>query len=116
MQEDSVPEGSEAGAGKGPEAPRCGAHARGGGGCEAPPEPGKRRCRNHGGAPGTGAPRGNRNAFKHGVYSAAELAQRKAIMDFVRRCNGTLAQLEEADRADRLQRLELKAAQRSSST
>ena len=45
----------------------CGAKTRAGGSCKAPPmENG--RCRVHGG-PSTGAPKGNTNALKHGIYS-----------------------------------------------
>ena len=36
------------------------------------------RCRMHGGK-ATGAPKGNRNAWKHGNYSASESARRAAI-------------------------------------
>lgn len=46
--------------------PRCGARIRGGGRCGKPPAAGKRRCRLHGGASGSGAPRGNSNALIHG--------------------------------------------------
>jgi hypothetical protein len=42
--------------------PRCGAKIRSGGSCRSPAVRGKRRCRMHGGAPGSGAPRGNQNA------------------------------------------------------
>jgi hypothetical protein len=48
----------------------CGARTRSGAPCDRGPEPGRRRCRVHGGAPGTGAPRGNKNARRHGRYSA----------------------------------------------
>jgi uncharacterized protein YjcR len=37
----------------------------------------------HGG-PSTGAPKGNRNAFKHGRYTAEAIAERKRIADLVR--------------------------------
>jgi hypothetical protein len=40
---------------------------------------GKRRCRMHGGAPGSGAPLGNQNALKHGHYTAQAIAVRWAI-------------------------------------
>jgi glucans biosynthesis protein len=33
----------------------------------------------HGGAPGSGAPLGNQNAFKHGHYSANAIAWRRAM-------------------------------------
>jgi uncharacterized protein YjcR len=33
----------------------------------------------HGGAPGSGAPRGNQNALKHGRYSAKAIARRRYL-------------------------------------
>ncbi|WP_430625007.1 HGGxSTG domain-containing protein [Rhizorhabdus histidinilytica] len=50
-------------------APRCGARTRSGLPCRSPAVNGNRRCRMHGGK-GSGAPRGNRNAWKHGLRSA----------------------------------------------
>ena len=50
-------------------AARCGAKTRQGTSCRAPAVAGKRRCRMHGGAPGSGAPNGNQNALKHGIYT-----------------------------------------------
>ena len=50
-------------------APRCGARTRAGSACLSPAVRGARRCRMHGGK-GSGAPRGNRNAWRHGVRSA----------------------------------------------
>jgi hypothetical protein len=50
-------------------APRCGARTRSGHPCRSPAVNGNRRCRMHGGK-GGGAPRGNRNAWKHGLRSA----------------------------------------------
>jgi hypothetical protein len=41
-----------------------------------------RRCRLHGG-PSPGAPKGNRNAFKHG-YTTAAIATRREIADLLR--------------------------------
>ncbi|WP_296540336.1 HGGxSTG domain-containing protein, partial [Rhizorhabdus sp.] len=52
-------------------APRCGARTRSGAPCRSPAVGGRRRCRMHGGARGSGAPRGNRHAWKHGLRSAA---------------------------------------------
>jgi len=48
-------------------APRCGAKTKRNNGspCRSPAVRGKRRCRMHGGAKGSGAQRGNRNALKH---------------------------------------------------
>jgi hypothetical protein len=48
----------------------CGARTRSGAPCDRAPEAGRRRCDRHGGAAGTGAPRGNQNARTHGQYSA----------------------------------------------
>jgi len=50
-------------------APRCGARTRAGHACRSPAIHGRARCRMHGGK-GSGAPRGNRNAWKHGARSA----------------------------------------------
>lgn len=49
--------------------PRCGAKTRKGTPCRAPAVAGKKRCRMHGGAEGSGAPIGNQNALKHGLYT-----------------------------------------------
>mgnify|MGYP003693916253 CR=1 FL=1 len=42
---------------------------RSGGSCRSPAVRGKRRCRMHGGAPGSGAPRANQNARRHGLFT-----------------------------------------------
>ena len=62
-------------------APRCGARARtrGGAPCRSPAVRGSARCRMHGGK-GSGAPRGNRNAWKHGAFSG----QMKDIARYLR--------------------------------
>jgi uncharacterized protein YjcR len=38
----------------------------------------------HGGAPGSGAPKGNQNALKHGLDTREARQQRKAVNDFIR--------------------------------
>jgi hypothetical protein len=58
---------------------RCGAKTRTGGACRAPAVSGKRRCRMHGDAPGSGAPKANRNARKHGWFTKDAIAERKQI-------------------------------------
>jgi hypothetical protein len=58
---------------------RCGAKTRIGGPCRAPAVRGKRRCRMHGGAPGSGAPGGNQNARRHGLFTGEAIAERKQI-------------------------------------
>ena len=60
-------------------APRCGAKTRRGSPCRAPAANGKGRCRMHGGAKGSGAPKGNQNAFKHGAYSKDSIELMKQI-------------------------------------
>jgi glucans biosynthesis protein len=69
---------------------RCGALTRSGGLCRAPAVKDKLRCRMHGGAPSVGAPKGNRNARRHGLYAAEERTERRRIMDLVRECNRVL--------------------------
>ncbi|MES2119747.1 MAG: HGGxSTG domain-containing protein [Pseudomonadota bacterium] len=50
------------------QAPRCLARTRSGTECRSPAVKGRKRCRMHGGT-NPGAPRGNRNAWKHGARS-----------------------------------------------
>ena len=64
--------------------PRCGARTRGGRPCRSPAVKGKRRCRMHGGADGSGAPRGNRNAWRHGARTAEALALQRQVRELVR--------------------------------
>ncbi|MDD1533824.1 MULTISPECIES: HGGxSTG domain-containing protein [unclassified Bradyrhizobium] len=63
--------------------PRCGASTRGDLACRAPAVRGKLRCRMHGGAERSGAPRGNRNARKHGAFTPERIAERRAIRDLL---------------------------------
>ena len=65
-------------------APRCGARTRGGSPCRSPAVRGKRRCRMHGGAAGSGAPEGNRNALKHGARSSEAPAWRRRVRELLR--------------------------------
>jgi hypothetical protein len=63
---------------------RCGAHSRRSGKpCQSPAMK-NGRCRMHGGK-STGAPRGNRNVWKHGRYSAREVARRMAMKYLLRK-------------------------------
>ena len=57
--------------------PRCGAKTRSGTACKSPVVSGKKRCRMHGGAFGSGAPRGNKNALKHGRFTREFLEGRR---------------------------------------
>jgi hypothetical protein len=74
-------------------APRCGARTRGSRPCRNHPIRRRQRCRLHGGASGTGAPRGNRNAVKHGRTTAAALAARRAIARLIRESGRTLEEM-----------------------
>ncbi len=77
------------------EPPRCGARLRGGERrCDRPPEPGRRRCRRHGGAPGIGAPAGNRNALKHGCFTREALDERRFLAELIRESWKTLHEVE----------------------
>ena len=59
--------------------PRCGVKTRCGGACRSPAVHGKQRCRMHGGAPGSGAPKANQNARKHGLFTRDAIAERRQI-------------------------------------
>jgi hypothetical protein len=45
---------------------------------------GKMRCRMHGGAPGSGAPRGNQNALKNWQYAGEALEGRRHLRELLR--------------------------------
>ena len=38
----------------------------------------------HGGAPGSGAPRGNKNAMKHGLYTRKAIEERRKMKELLR--------------------------------
>ena len=59
--------------------PRCGAKTRSGGACRSPAVHGKKRCRMHGGARGSGAPKANQNARTHGLFTKDAIAERRGI-------------------------------------
>ena len=63
--------------------PRCGARTRAGAACRAPALRGRTRCRMHGGAPGSGPPRGNSNARKHGMFSREVIVERERVRDLL---------------------------------
>jgi hypothetical protein len=64
--------------------PRCGAKTRLGKPCMSPAVHGKKRCRMHGGAPGSGAPRGNQNALKHGLYTREAIEKSRQLRTLMR--------------------------------
>ena len=66
-------------------APRCLARTRSGTPCQKPAAKGKKRCRLHGGAEGSGAPCGERNgSYRHGLHTREAIAERKAIRELIR--------------------------------
>jgi hypothetical protein len=79
---------------------RCGARTRNGKPCRSPAVNGKRRCRMHGGAVGTGAPVGNKNALRHGRYTAEATTRRRHLSDLIRQSRAAIAQVEEDEGMD----------------
>ena len=77
-------------------APRCGARLRSGGRCRLPPAAGKRRCFQHGGARGIGAPKGSRRNWRDGFYTRDALAERRRINEFIRECLKTLKEIDDS--------------------
>ena len=73
---------------------RCGAKTRSGEPCRAPAARGKKRCRMHGGAPGTGAPRGNKNARTHGRYTREAIEERRRLQALLRQSRKLTQQIE----------------------
>jgi hypothetical protein len=72
-------------------APRCGAKTRSGRPCQSPVVAGRPRCRMHGGAKGSGGPRGRRNGnYKHGRHTAAAGAHRKWIRERIREVRSSI--------------------------
>jgi glucans biosynthesis protein len=55
---------------------------------------GKKRCRMHGGAAGSGAPRGNRNAQKHGLHTREAIAQRRQVGELMRQSRNLILKIE----------------------
>ncbi|MCL5776850.1 hypothetical protein M1105_07605 [Limibaculum sp. FT325] len=47
----------------------------------------------HGGAKGSGAPRGNKNALTHGMYTAEAIAAQKKLRAFMKEAEDTLKEL-----------------------
>jgi uncharacterized protein YjcR len=47
----------------------------------------------HGGAPGSGAPRGNKNALKHGDYTREAIAERRSLRELLRQSRKLLLQV-----------------------
>ena len=65
------------------QSPRCGARTRQGSLCRSPAVRGRKRCRMHGGAVGSGAPAGNRNALRHGRYTHELIEFRRMVRELL---------------------------------
>lgn len=65
-------------------APRCGAKTRRNSVCQSPAIKGKARCRMHGGAKGSGAPKGNTYAVTHGQSTLEMRAFRKSVRQIIK--------------------------------
>ena len=76
------------------QSPRCGAKTRNGGSCRAPAVKGKKRCRMHGGAKGSGAPRGNANAVTHGAFTKKAIERRASLRQQIQHAEKLLKDLD----------------------
>jgi hypothetical protein len=58
---------------------------------------GKKRCRMHGGATGSGAPPGNKNALKHGRYASEAFKERQQLRNLLRQARALIKTINEAN-------------------
>jgi hypothetical protein len=49
----------------------------------------------HGGAPGSGTPRGNKNALKDGLHTREAIAERRQLRDLLRRSHTPIEKIED---------------------
>jgi hypothetical protein len=76
------------------QAPRCVARTRRGTPCQSPAVAGKTRCRMHGGAAGSGTPKGEANgAYKHGLHTNEAKEERRLLLDLLRQSRKVIAAL-----------------------
>lgn len=68
----------------------CGAKTRCGEPCPNKPVKGKRRCRMHGGAPGSGGQPGNMNALKNGRWGDVAASEIGVVRTLVSVCSKIL--------------------------
>jgi len=81
-------------------APRCGERTRAGHPCRQAAVTGRARCRMHGGAKGSGGPRGDRNGnFKHGLWTFANVEMRKAVRRMIWEARALIRGVKDADEA-----------------
>ena len=71
---------------------RCLARTRAGTPCQKAAATGKKRCRMHGGAKGSGAPRGERNGnYRSGLYTSEAIAGRRMLRALIKGLQGALS-------------------------
>jgi uncharacterized protein YjcR len=51
----------------------------------------------HGGAPGSGAPKGNQNALTHGLYRKAAIEERRQVEALIRQSRKLLQDIESGE-------------------
>ena len=74
--------------------PRCGAQTRSGTPYQSPAVAGKARCRMHGGAAGSGAPKGKRNGkYRHGGFTIEASDERRGLASLIRDSRDFLSRL-----------------------
>ena len=73
--------------------PRCGAKTRSGGACRSPAVSGRKRCRMHGGAPGSGAPKANQNARTQSLFTRDAIAERRGVQALLRESRKLLEEM-----------------------
>jgi glucans biosynthesis protein len=48
----------------------------------------------HGGAEGSGAPRNNKNAYKHGMFTREAIFERRQVQEFLRQSRKLLSEFD----------------------
>ena len=72
----------------------CGARTRAGAPCRARKVAGKTRCRMHGGAAGSGAPKRKRNGkYRHGGFTTEAIDERRRLASLIRDSRDFLSRL-----------------------
>jgi len=73
----------------------CGARTRSGAPCRSPKVSGKKRCRMHGRAPGSGGQMGERNShWRGGRFTYEAIAERRAARGVLQSSRALLAEIE----------------------
>jgi len=74
---------------------RCEARTRAGHPCRQAAVTGRARCRMHGGATGSGGPKGQRNGnFKYGIWTRESVERRRRLRAQIREIRGLLRSIE----------------------